>query len=793
MNRPPATQAERFSKLVLDVSSSTRSTNFYSLFADALRAESGAHVAVISEFDQRRRVFKPVAISGDEETLDSAAELIGRKIPSIETPVPEERISLLISSPSVVTDNLADATFGAISDEISDRLAQNLVISGFQRLSLIAEGSLIGSVLLAFGRGGSPLDENAAILLANICGLLIREHIALAENLDLDLRSRRLIEILPESVFEADSSGNLVYANAPALSSFGYTKEELEEGINIFSLIASEDLERAKQNIGRTFEKGTDRGPTEYTLIRRDGSRFSALISSTVLKLQGDRMGLLGVLVDLSKTKHAESSRAQLVAAVEQSAEGIVITDNIARIQYVNPAFLRITGAKQEDIIGQLPFSLSKGSLNKGNYADMWKSLQHGDIWHGLISGERKDGSIYYLDTTASPVRGESGAITNYVAAMRDLTYERELEARYRHSQKMEAIGRLAGGIAHDFNNLMTAIAGYAELIGDTFDDSDSRRDDLREIVQAVDRASTLTGQLLTFSRKQVVHPERTSVPRILSSMQIMLRRLLGEDIQMIYNLDETLPEVFIDPVQIEQIIMNLAVNARDAMPAGGTLKVAARKDGRDLVLTVSDNGEGMPKETLSRIFEPFFTTKPPGEGTGLGLSTIYGIVEQNSGTIDVDSGVGEGTVFTIRLPAMDAGDEKPEDHSGDIVQAQKKDLILLVEDEELVRNLTAKVLVRAGFEVLAFGSPLEAVSKVVEEKPQVSLLITDVVMPEMNGRDVADRVAELIPGIKILFMSGYTNEVISSQGIENGDVPFIQKPFTPAVLTGKIAEMLSY
>ena len=769
-----------------------RGTDFYSLLADQLRKETGSLVAVISEFDSHREVFKPVAVSGGNRTLDNAAKLIGQNILAIETPVPTDRAAFLVSTPTVVTSNLTDATFGTISTDVSKKIEDKLQISAFQRLSLIAEGTLIGTVLLAFGAGSSPPDEEAAVLLSHICGLLIREHRALAENIDLELRSRWLLEMLPESIFEADSDGKLIYVSPPALSSFGYSSDDLERGVNIFTLIAPEDLERARSNIGKIFEKGSDRGPTEYTLLRRDGSRFSALISSRVTTLKEGQRGLLGVLVDLSKTKHAESSRSQLVAAVEQSAEGIIITDNIARIQYVNPAFIRITGVKQEKIIGKLPFAISNEQLPEENFSKMWKSLQRGEIWRGLISGKREDGSIYQLDTSASPVRGESGAITHFVAAMRDVTYERELEAQYRHSQKMEAIGRLAGGIAHDFNNLMTAIAGYAELIGNTFEESDIRRDDLKEIVQAVERASTLTGQLLTFSRKQVVQPERTSVPQILSSMKTMLHRLLGEDIQMSYQIEENLPEVFIDPVQIEQIIMNLAVNARDAMPMGGILELAAHQTGPDLVLTVSDKGEGMSEETLSRIFEPFFTTKPPGEGTGLGLSTVYGIVEQNAGTIDVESEVRKGTRFTIRLPALEPEEEKVENRSGDIVQARKKDLIMLVEDEELVRNLTAKVLDRAGFRVIAYGNPMEALKKVTNEKLPIALLVTDVVMPEMNGRDLADKLEELIPNLKILFMSGYTNEVISSRGIENGDVPFIQKPFTPADLTGKIAEMLS-
>ncbi len=792
MAKPRAAEAELFSKLILGISSSGFEPDFYSLLANRLREGTHSLVVTISEFDSDRGVFSPVGISGDPKTLQSAAKLIGKEISSIETVLPHERVDFLVSNPATVTRSLEDATFGAFSKDLSEKITAKLNISVFQRLALTAGSLLIGTVLFAYSGDSPPIDKDAAVLLAHLCGLLIREHRALAEKMDLETRSRQLIDMLPESIFETDSNGLFVYANPAALSSFGFTADDLEAGISVFSLIAPEDLERARQNIARTLKMAYDSGPSEYTLLRRDRSRLPALVSSRAVTLKGNRTGLLGVVVDLSKTKHAESSRAQLVAAVEQSAEGILITDNIARIQYVNPAFMRITGTKQEDISGKLAFALSKGQTRKNDLSDMWKILQRGEIWQGIISGERLDGSVYHLDTSASPVRGESGAITNYVAAMRDVTYERELEERFRHSQKMEAIGRLAGGIAHDFNNLMTAIAGYAALIGDTFDKSDSRQGDLNEIVHAVERASALTDQLLAFSRKQVIQPESTSVPDTLFRMRAILSRLLGEDIHIDYSIENNLPRVFIDPVQIEQIILNLVVNARDAMPGGGTLEVIAKQNEQNIILSIRDTGEGMTEETLSRIFEPFFTTKPPGEGTGLGLSTVYGIVQQNSGSIKVDSKVGEGTCFTITLPTLKPAEDEGKIQTGDTAQKRKKGLIMLVEDEELVRNLTAKVLERAGFDVIAFSSPLEALKRVIEGKPPIALLITDVVMPEMNGRDLADKLTELKPGIRILFMSGYTNEMISSRGIKDGDVPFLQKPFTPAALIDKIEGMLS-
>lgn len=784
---------DRLGLLLQKISSIPPESDYYNCLAETLKDETEALAAALFEYVPSRGTLRPASVAGGPEILKKRTEIIGGASHSVEVPVTLEAYKHLIGTPVETGKDISDIGFFTLTPGIYKILRSQPGISVFQRLTFTTGKTLIGSALFLFADSQSALDHDVATLLARICALAIREQHTLFEKNDAEARSRQLLDILPESIFEMNDEGIITYASTAALECFDYTKEQMESGIKLISLVAPEDRQRAIANIERVLTGKHSRGPSEYSLLRQDGSRFHGLVSSTVISLEDGKSGMTGVVVDLSKIRYDDSYRAQLVAAVEQSTEAMMITDNIARIQYANPALLRITGTKRESLIGKLPFALVKAKEEKEGYAMLCKALQSGEIWHGMIEGRREDGKIYKLDTNVSPVRGDSGAVINSIAVMRDVTYEHELEARYQHSQKMEAIGRLAGGIAHDFNNLMTAIAGYAELILDTFDKDDSRRNDLKEITDAVDRASSLTGQLLTFSRKQAIQPKPTDVKKTIAAMRAMLRRLLGEDIDIDLYLEENLPLVYIDPVQIEQIMMNLAVNARDAMPGGGTLSVHVTREGRFVFLDVRDTGEGMDDETLSRIFEPFFTTKLSGEGTGLGLSTVYGIVEQNNGEIKVESKPGLGARFLIKFPVIDAaatlGNQEDKENN---IDRESKDVIMLVEDEELVRKLTAKVLDKAGFEVVAFGNPLEAVKKAKEENTRISLLITDVVMPEMNGKDLADTLIGMKPDLKVLFMSGYTNEVLSLRGIENGSLPFIQKPFSPAALIEKAEELLN-
>ena len=394
----------------------------------------------------------------------------------------------------------------------------------------------------------------------------------------------------------------------------------------------------------------------------------------------------------------------------------------------------------------------------------------------------------------------------NYIAVKQDISDFKQLEEQLRQSQKLEAIGMLAGGIAHDFNNLLTVIRGYSDLTLMRLSEEDPLHRNISEVKKAAERAAGLTRQLLAFSRKQVLQPKVLDLNAVVSELEKMLRRLIGEDIGLRTVLESDLGSVKADPGQIEQIIMNLAVNARDAMPQGGKLTIETTNvyldedyakvhiaviPGPYVMFAVSDTGTGMDSRTQARIFEPFFTTKEKGKGTGLGLSTVYGIVKQSGGNIWVYSEVGQGTTFKVYLPRVDEGAQEYKRSAETEGAIQGSETILLAEDEEMVRKLARQVLEMHGYQVLEAANGGAALLICERHKEPIHLLITDVIMPEMSGRELADRLAQLRPEMKVLYMSGYTDNAIVHQGVLDEGANFIQKPFPTDALARKVREVL--
>jgi signal transduction histidine kinase/CheY-like chemotaxis protein len=391
-------------------------------------------------------------------------------------------------------------------------------------------------------------------------------------------------------------------------------------------------------------------------------------------------------------------------------------------------------------------------------------------------------------------------AVSGVVINARDITERKHLEEQLMHSQKMDAIGRLAGGLAHDFNNMITAINGFSDLHR-----GDPLRHHVDEIKKAGQRAASLTRQLLAFSRKQVLQPKVLDLNRVISEMDQMLRRLIGEDVELETNLAPDLWRVKADPGQIEQVIMNLAINARDAMPEGGRLIIGSLNvtapagarnqiegsEGDCVLLRVADTGFGMDIETMSRIFEPFFTTKAKGKGTGLGLSTVYGIVEQSGGRISVSSELNRGAIFEVYLPKSDERRPADQESIHPVEAIGGSETILLVEDEEAVRNLSSQLLASKGYKVLEASNGGEALLICEQYPNRIHLMLTDVVMPHMSGRQLAERLAPIKPDMKIIYMSGYTDDTILERGIPSSETPFLNKPFTPDSLMRKVREVL--
>ncbi len=522
---------------------------------------------------------------------------------------------------------------------------------------------------------------------------------------------------------------------------------------------------------------------------------------------------LMAVLADIGRQigqfvqrERAEAENARVVAAVEQSADGVLISDTTGTIVYANPALERLSGYARSELLGQNPRLFWSGRHDAHFYAEMWAALSAGRSWSSTMVNRRKDGSFWEADSVITPVRDAAGTLVGYLQLTRDVTRERELEAQLRQTQKMETVGRLAGGIAHDFNNLLTAISGYSQLLLADLAADDPHRADVAQIDRAAGRATELTHQLLAFSRRQVLQPVVVDLNTIVRGIAPMLRRLLGEDVALRTTLASDLGAVRADPGQIEQVIVNLAVNARDAMPSGGTLTletanielddrfVEAHSEvtpGHYVRLVARDTGSGMDAETLARIFEPFFTTKDLGKGTGLGLATVYGIVKQSGGYIYVTSEPDAGAAFSVYLPQVDEpvspGRGMPA--AGDAALGDAE-TVLVVEDETAVRDVVRTVLERHGYRVLAAGDASEALAIATAHPASIDLLLTDVVLPGLSGPELAEQLRDTRSGLRVLFTSGYA-ETTSLDLAALGPHAYLAKPFTLDGLARKVREAL--
>jgi len=562
----------------------------------------------------------------------------------------------------------------------------------------------------------------------------------------------------------------------------------------------------------------------QYRLNQPDGSvrTIRDRIKVVVDEQTGRPVKVMGIVQDITESKKAEATIAHLNRQMElilnSAGEGIYGTDVNDLITFVNPMMAHMTGWKTDDLLGQNAHDVfhhtrADGTAYPAADCDIHLAMLAGQDYHAEEDLYwRRDGTAVTVEYTSTPIR-ETGQIIGMVTVVKDITERKRaaeqqglLEEQLRQVQKMESIGRLAGGIAHDFNNQLTVIKLYSDMMLDTLAKDDPLLPKLEQIRQASDQAAGLTGQLLAFSRKQILQPVRLNLNSEVGRLQKMLSRLIGEDIVLSTNLAPDLWSVTVDPGQIEQIVMNLVVNARDAMPTGGMLTIETSNcvvddvmnemhvdipSGRCVMLAITDTGHGMDQATQKQIFEPFFTTKPVGQGTGLGLSTVYGIVKQSGGAIFVYSEPGQGSTFKIYLPADSAAAEAGRAPQEDAELRRGNETILLVEDEVTLRGLVRDTLADLGYTVLEADNPGEALVLFEQQSAQIDLLLTDVVMPQMSGRELADQIRAVHPQIKVIFMSGYMDDAIMRHGILAVKVNFLPKPFTRHELTAKVREVL--
>jgi PAS domain S-box-containing protein len=650
-------------------------------------------------------------------------------------------------------------------------------------------------------------DDEAAVMAREFNAMLD----ALASR-DGELRSseerfRRLAENARDAIYRMSlPDGRYEYMSPAAREVFGHAPEEFYAEPSLLRTIVHPDW-HAYFDDQWTRLLGGEMPPTyEYLIVHPDGEQH--WLNQRNILVRDDHGGIVaieGVVTDITARKRTEEELMKLFIAVEQSPVSIVITDRGGNIEFVNARFVQLTGYGREEVLGKNTRMFKSGETPPSVYRGLWKTLADGRVWQGEFHNRKKNGELFWEAATISPMKNLDGAITHYIAIKEDVTERKKLEVQLLQAQKMEAVGILAGGVAHDFNNILTAIIGFGSILEMKMSADDPLRHNVTQILAAADRAANLTRSLLAFSRKQSIEMKVTDLNGIVTGLEKMLRRLIREDIELTISLLGGGMPVLVDAGQIEQVIINLVVNARDAMPAGGKLTVTVGRTALDdefshlhgygepgdyALLVIADTGTGMAEEVCSRVFDPFFTTKEVGKGTGLGLSVCYGIVKQHGGYINCYSELGRGTIFRIYLPL--SGVEAEEVAVAETLPLRGgTETILLAEDDPFVRELTRNILGEFGYRVLEACDGEDAVEKFRQMGAGIDLCLFDVIMPKMKGVEAFTRIRGLRGDARVLFMSGYQSDIVRLDDLAKSGAGFIAKPVVPRELLRKIRELL--
>jgi PAS domain S-box-containing protein len=673
---------------------------------------------------------------------------------------------------------------------------------------------------------GLPGADGYVIVLRDLAErqLLVEELQKAEERLAATLAfSTKLFDAAPVGILTYRAIGPCVSCNAAAAQILGGTVAQLQQQDfrHVDSWKKSELLALAERAIATREPQAS-----ELAMATTFGRNVWLLVRLAVFRSEDEDILLL-VIGDITELKRVEEELREtgrvlrvsqrelrkLSRAIEQSPSSVIITNRDGNIEYVNPSFSVMSGYASEEVIGRNPRIFNSGKTTEDTYLALWATITSGGTWRGELCNKAKSGEPYWLRATISPILDDHGTITHFVAIAEHIGAQKAAEAaameserRFLGAQKMEAIGQLAGGIAHDFNNLLTAILGYSDFVAAAVQHDSAIAQDVEQIQKAGERAARLTRQLLAFSRKQRLEPQNINLNQIVDELVKMVGRVIGENIQLDVIIDNALGLAKLDPSQTEQVLMNLVVNARDAMPNGGHLAISTANvqldesfiarhpgatPGEYVAVTVSDSGIGMSPEVLSRMFEPFFTTKAPGQGTGLGLATVYGIVKQSNGYITIESEPGVGTVITVYFPRLSAESVATEVKARRATPLRGNETILVAEDEAGLRQVVRRVLERYGYKILLASNGTEALAVEQSHPAPIDLLLSDVVMPELGGPDLVQRLSHRRPRMKVLYMSGFERRVAKTVGAVTPGVAFLAKPFTPEELARKIREVL--
>ncbi len=608
----------------------------------------------------------------------------------------------------------------------------------------------------------------------------------------------RMLDLFEGFALVADRQGRIVYANPGASRLSGYRPSELI-GCSLQTIFELPAEQRAL--IDRCLREKTAVS-FETTCVRKAGPTFPVQLKAAALNPETDAYHLVCFGFDISGFKSALEEQARLVTAVEHAVESIIVTDPEGIIEYVNPAFESITGYSRPEVIGRNIDLVDSGQHSKTFLNTIIDTLKRGEIWQGRTVNKRKDSSLYETEATVSPIKNKKGEITNFVSLQRDVSHEIRLERQLRQAQKMEAIGTLAGGIAHDFNNLLMGIQGNISLSLLDLDADSPLLKNLKKIEQYIQNGVDLTKQLLGFARGGKYEISLLNINELLKEQNLMFSRT-NKDVIFENKFAHNLWSVGADRGQIEQVFMNLYLNALQAMPAGGTLitrtgHVTINEDqynpyyvkaGKYVQITIEDTGVGMSEETQQRIFDPFFTTKEMGRGTGLGLASVYGIVKNHEGFINVYSEKEKGTRFEVYLPA--SGKEVPHKEKAREEYVEGEETVLLVDDEDMILDVGKRMLVKLGYRVFTARDGKEAMAVFQKHQDQIDVIILDMIMPNMGGGETFDRVKKMKPEMKVLLSSGYSINGQATEILNRGCNGFIQKPFNLQNLSQNLRSIL--